>query len=168
MAIVYTYIITIQNSTSHLPNTDPLSTSPTSHKDLLHYLNTLHTTPTSRTYPLKKPPCQLLLLRQLNVQPHYRPIMHQRICITNIYMPTPSTLIYSIIYVYILDNTITSIFPHNKLFLPHTDDLVSALPPNNYTRAYMKIIDYIFIGILVASLHKTIRIYLTFVILDSR
>ena len=52
------------------------------------------------------------------------------------------------------------ILPDHKIYLVHTFGLVSALPPNNYTRTSMNIIDNIYIGILPIALCTTITAYL--------
>ena len=55
----------------------------------------------------------------------------------------------------------TNIRPHlthdSVDILTYTHELVSSLPPANYSRATMNMIDYIYFGILPRSMHTTIR-----------
>ena len=51
--------------------------------------------------------------------------------------------------------------PRHDAYLHHTYELVSNLPLNNYTRDSLNIIDNLYIDILPASLHTSIKTYLT-------
>ena len=53
------------------------------------------------------------------------------------------------------------VLPRHDAYLAHTHNLVSTLPPNNYTRDSLNIIDHLYIGILPTTLHTSIKIYLT-------
>ena len=57
--------------------------------------------------------------------------------------------------------SLSRVLLHHDAYLTHRHCVVSNLPRNTYTRTALKIIDHLYIGILPAALHSTIRAYLT-------
>lgn len=118
---------------------------------LISHTSPIHTQLSFTPFSPRSFICMMINPVTLHITPHY------------LHLPPNITSLHSTRHHWSICNELNTwshsphhIRPNNPAFLLYTHGLVTVLPPNNYTRNTMNIIDHMYIGILLPLFHTVV------------